>query len=69
MKNVICYCFGNNKHNNNTAVWVCQGELDEVCPAGFARKLVEALHDANVPTKAHFLEHAAHETWNKEMED
>jgi pimeloyl-ACP methyl ester carboxylesterase len=41
--------------------WVCQGELDEVCPPEYARKLVDALKEAGVHVRAKFLPNAGHE--------
>ena len=44
----------------HTPTWVCQGHRDEVCPEKYAKRLVEALEDAKVPTKPHFID-AGHE--------
>ena len=49
-----------------TPTWVCQGHRDEVCPERYAQKLVDALEDAGVPTRANFIE-AGHEATDPVM--
>ena len=41
---------------NNTAVWVCQGIHDLVCPDKYAHELVDALEKAHVKTVSHFVD-------------
>jgi len=41
-------------------VWICQGKQDEVCPAGNAGQLVNALEKVDLPLTVHFL-NAGHE--------
>ena len=50
----------------HTPTWVCQGHRDEVCPERYAQKLVDALEDAGVPTRANFIE-AGHEATDPVM--
>ena len=50
----------------HTPTWVCQGHRDEVCQERYAQKLVDALEDAGVPTRANFIE-AGHEATDPVM--
>lgn len=36
--------------------WVCQGHRDQVCPEIYAKKLVDALEDAGIPTISNFID-------------
>lgn len=50
----------------HTPTWVCQGHRDEVCPEQYAKKLVNALEEAGVPTKPKFID-AGHEATDPVM--
>jgi proline iminopeptidase len=37
-------------------VWICQGNFDEVCPPKYAHMLVDALKNASVAVRSHFVD-------------
>jgi proline iminopeptidase len=53
---------------NLVPTWICQGRQDEVCPAKYAYRLVNALNQVRAPLTARFLD-AGHEDTDPVMAD
>jgi proline iminopeptidase len=53
---------------NMVPIWICQGRRDEVCPAKYAHRLVDALNQVQAQFSARFLD-AGHEDLDPVMAD